>query len=82
MAPDKAREPREQQANIDGPYNICSTRLFLPEIQSQHGQATVNRLIRENRLEEIFDFKPGSRFDGAWNFEKQRGLRGFSGLQI
>jgi hypothetical protein len=37
--------------------------LILAEVSREHGQATVDRLIRKLDLERIFGFKPGSVFD-------------------
>jgi len=45
-------------------YDGKSAKLILPEVQREHGQAVVDQLIRELRLEEIFGFKPGARIGG------------------
>ena len=65
MTLDRARELLGVQANYGGFYNGHSAKLFLSEVQCQHGQATIDRLIREPGLEKIFGFKPGARFDGG-----------------
>jgi len=39
--------------------------LILSEVQREHGQAEMDQLIREPRLEEIFGFKPGACFNGG-----------------
>jgi hypothetical protein len=34
-------------------------------VQREHGQTAVDQLIRELDLEQIFGFKPGTKFTGA-----------------
>jgi len=53
------------QANFGGFYNGNSAKLILSEVNREHGQAAVDRLIRELKLDEIFGFKPGIHFDGG-----------------
>lgn len=65
MTLDKARELLEVQADFGGFYNGNSAKLILSEVQREHGQAAVDQLIRELKLDEIFDFKPGTHFDGG-----------------
>jgi len=50
------------QAGLGGGYNRNAATLILAEVQKDHGQEAVNRLINEFNLEEIFGFKPGTRF--------------------
>ena len=61
---DRARELLQVQISLGSGYNRNSARLILAEIQREHGQAAVDRLIRELDLERIFDFKPGTEFKG------------------
>ena len=65
MTQDKTRELLEIQADLGGFRTGNSARLFLSEVQRGHGQAEVDQLIREPRLEEIFGFKPGARINGG-----------------
>jgi len=65
MTQDKAREQLEVQADFGGIHTGNSARLILSEVQREHGQAKMDQLIREPRLEEIFGFKPGTRFNGG-----------------
>jgi hypothetical protein len=65
MTLDKARELLAVQADFGGFYNGNSAKLILSEVQKEHGQQAVDQLIRELRLDQIFDFKPGTRFDGG-----------------
>lgn len=62
MTLDKARELVAVQAGLGGGYNRNSARLILAEVQREHGQQAVDRLIREFDLERIFGFKPGTVF--------------------
>lgn len=62
MTLDKAYELLQVQADFGGFYNRNSARLILAEVQKEHGQAAVDRLIRELDLERIFQFQPGTEF--------------------
>ena len=65
MTLDKARELLTVQAGFGGFYNANSAKLILSEVSREHGQAAVDQLIRELKLEQVFGFAPGSRFDGG-----------------
>jgi hypothetical protein len=60
MTLDRARELLRVQADFGGFYNGNSS-----EVNKEHGQEAVDRLIRELNLTEIFGFKPGTRFEGG-----------------
>lgn len=62
MTLEKARELISVQVNFGGGYNRNATRLILAEMQKEHGQATVDQLIREFSLQQHFGFQPGSEF--------------------
>jgi hypothetical protein len=47
------------QADFGGSYNRNAARLILSEVHREHGQETVDRLIRDLRLDDIFGFEPG-----------------------
>ena len=64
MTPAKARELIATQLSFGSGYNRNSVRLILGEVQREHGQGTVDALIREFDLEQIFDLKPGTDFSG------------------
>lgn len=59
---DRARELLQVQTSLGSGYNRNSARLILAEIQREHGQAAVDRLIRELDLEKSFGFAPGTAF--------------------
>jgi hypothetical protein len=59
---EKARELIAVQADLGGGYNKNAAKLILAEVQRDHGQAAVDRLIIEFHLEKIFGFKPGTQF--------------------
>lgn len=65
MTLDKARELLTVQAEFGGFYNGNSAKLILSEVSREHGQAAVDQLITELKLNEIFGFSPGTRFEGG-----------------
>lgn len=65
MTLDKARQLLQVQADFGGFYNANSAKLILSEVQKEHGQEAVDRFIRELRLDEVFGFEPGTRFEGG-----------------
>lgn len=72
MTLEKARELLEVQAGFGGFYNGNSAKLILAEVSREHGQAAVDRLIRELELERIFGFRPGTRFMGGLALEDEK----------
>jgi hypothetical protein len=65
MTLDRARQLLKVQADFGGFYNANSAKLILSEVQKEHGQESVDTLIRELDLQQIFGFKPGTRFEGG-----------------
>jgi len=63
MTLERARELLRVQAGFGSFYNGNSAKLILSEVQKEHGQAAVDRLIRECGLQEVFGFTPGTRFE-------------------
>ena len=59
MTLDKARELLGVQVNMAGGYNRNAAKLILAEVEKEHGQGAVDRLIREFDLERVFGFKAG-----------------------
>lgn len=59
MTLEKARELLQLQISLGSGYNRNSAKLILAEVQREHGQAAVDRLIRELDLEATFGFRPG-----------------------
>jgi hypothetical protein len=62
MTLDKAKELLKVQADFGGFYNANSAKLILAEVSREHGQAAVDRLIRDLGLDKVFGFEPGTRF--------------------
>ena len=62
MSIDKARELLAIQVSFGGGYNRNAARLILNEVAKSHSQASVDGLIREFQLDEVFGLKPGTRF--------------------
>ncbi len=59
---DRARELLQIQISLGSGYNRNSARLILAEVQREHGQAAVDKLIRDLDLENAFGLKPGTVF--------------------
>lgn len=70
MTLDKATEMLNVQAGFGGFYNANSAKLILAEVSREHGQAAVDRLIRELNLDKVFNFAPGMRFEGGLAIKK------------
>ena len=62
MTLEKARELLETHITMGSGYNRNAARLVMAEVQREHGQQAVDRLIRDLELEEKFDFRPGTVF--------------------
>lgn len=62
MTLEKARELIRVQADMRGGDNRSSARLMLAEVEREHGQNAVDRMIREFDLESIFAFCPDLSF--------------------
>lgn len=61
----RARQLLQVQTDFGGFYNANSAKLILSEVQKEHGQEAVDRLIRELDLEAVFGFEPGTRFENG-----------------
>jgi len=72
MTLDKARELLLVQAGFGGFYNGNSAKLILSEVNREHGQVAVDRLIRECGLDKVFGFRPGDRFEGGLVVKKDK----------
>ena len=59
MTLDKARELIGVQVHMASGYNRNAAKLILAEVEKDHGQDAVDRIIRELDLERVFGFKPG-----------------------
>ena len=64
MTLDHARKLLKVQADFGGFYNGNSAKLIWSEVPCEHGQVAVDKMIMELKLEEIFGFESGTRFDG------------------
>ncbi|MBI4753956.1 MAG: hypothetical protein HY778_00715 [Betaproteobacteria bacterium] len=62
MTLERARQLLSAQAGFGGAYSRNGARLVLAEVAREHGQAAADQLIRELRLDEIFNFHPGEHF--------------------
>ncbi len=62
MTLDRARELLAVQVSFGSGYNANSAKLILSEVQKEYGQAAVEQLIVELKLDQVFGFEPGMRF--------------------
>jgi hypothetical protein len=62
MTLERARELLQIQVDLGGGYNRNAARVILAEVQRQHGQEAVDRLIRDLDLEQHFGLRPGTVF--------------------
>ncbi|MDH3712705.1 MAG: hypothetical protein OET44_02530 [Gammaproteobacteria bacterium] len=58
----RARELICEQTSMGGGYNRNATRLILHEVHKEHGQSSVDRLLRALDLENVVGPKPGTDF--------------------
>ena len=70
MTLDKAKELLRVQADFGGFYNANSAKLILAEVSREHGQAAVDRLVRELNLDKVFGFQAGMHFEGGLVIKK------------
>ena len=70
MTLDKAKELLRVQADFGGFYNANSAKLILAEVTREHGQAAVDRLIRDLHLDKVFGFEAGMHFEGGLVIKK------------
>lgn len=66
MTLEKARELIAMHASLGSGYNRNACRMVLGEVMRDFGQQTVDELIREFRLEEQWEIKPGTKFESAF----------------
>jgi len=62
MTPERAIELIQQQVGFGSGYNRNAVRLILKEVQREHGQPLVDRLIVELDLARVFGLRPGTDF--------------------
>jgi hypothetical protein len=62
MTPERADELIRQQLQFGSGYNRNAVRLILGEVQREHGQSAVDRLISDLRLDQCFNLKQGMDF--------------------
>ena len=66
MTLDKAHELIAMHAELGSGYNRNAARLVLGEVMRDHGQQTVDQLIRDYGLEQKWGIKPGTHFESAF----------------
>jgi len=70
MTLEKATQLLKVQADFGGFYNANSAKLILAEVSREHGQAAVDRLVRELNLDKVFGFEAGMHFEGGLVIKK------------
>ena len=66
MTLEKAHELIAMHKNLGSGYNQNAAKLVLGEVMRDHGQSAVDSLIREYELENLWDIKPGTKFESAF----------------
>lgn len=66
MTLDKARELLTTHVQLGSGYNRNAVKMILGEIDRDHGQEAVDNLIREFKLDEVWDLKVGTKFESMY----------------
>ncbi len=66
MTLEKAQELIAMHVELGSGYNRNAARMVLGEVMRDHGQAAVDRLIRDHGLEQKWGIKPGTVFESAF----------------
>jgi len=66
MTPQRAEELLNEHITMGSGYNRNAARLILVEVQKEHGQQVVDRLIVTLDLETHFGFQVGTEFKSPW----------------
>ena len=67
MTLEKAHELIAMHAGLGSGYNRNAARMVLGEVMRDFGQEVVDQLIREYKLEEQWEIKPGTVFKSAFD---------------
>ena len=66
MTLEKAHELIAMHVTLGSGYNQNAAKMVLGEVMRDFGQETVDALIREYGLEQLWDIKPGTVFESAF----------------
>ncbi len=66
MTLEKTNELVAMHADLGSGYNRNAIKMVLGEVDRDHGQAAVDKLIRDYGLEEQWEIKPGTKFTSAF----------------
>ena len=61
MPLERARALLDDQVAVGSGYNRNAARLILAEVEREHGQNSVDKLITELQLDTVFGLQPGIR---------------------
>jgi hypothetical protein len=67
MTLEKAHELIAMHAGLGSGYNRNAARMVLGEVMRDFGQDVVDQLIRQYKLEEQWEIKPGTVFKSAFD---------------
>ena len=67
MTLEKAHELIAMHAGLGSGYNRNAARMVLGEVMRDFGKDVVDQLIREYKLEEQWEIKPGTVFKSAFD---------------
>ena len=66
MTLEKAREMISTHVQMGSGYNRTATIMVLGELNKDQGQAAVDQIIHEFRLDELWDLQPGTQFESVY----------------
>lgn len=66
MTLEKTNELVAMHADLGSGYNRNAVKMVLGEVDRDHGQAAVDKLIRDYGLEEQWEINPGTKFTSAF----------------
>ena len=66
MTLEKARELIAMHVSLGSGYNRNAVKMVLGEVDRDHGQQAVDALIREYKLNEVWDFEEGMKFTSMY----------------
>lgn len=66
MTLDKANELIAMHVDLGSGYNRNAVKMVLGEVDLDHGQIAVDRLIRDQKLKGKWEIKPSTQFTSAF----------------
>lgn len=66
MTLEKARELIATHVMMASGYNQNATKMILGELNKDQGQVAVDQIIQEFKLDELWNFQPGTHFESVY----------------